>query len=160
MASSKPSSPGTTHNISEGNLRDAEAEMTFLEKENFDLKMRVYYLEESMTGGMSGASEMDGSGRNRSRSNGRHHVSSVDGDANLKISELHLGLEEKKAELEQRNMLLTKSKEMMEKMKSAFRARGWAVTGGRGGGRLPNWMATPSGAPGGSAGGRRPISGG
>jgi chromosome segregation ATPase len=118
MASSKPSSPGTTHNISEGNLRDAEAAMTFLEKENFDLKMRVYYLEESMTGGMSGASEMDGSGRNRSRSNGRDHVSSVDGDANLKISELHLELEEKKAELEQRNMLLTKSKEMMEKMKS------------------------------------------
>ena len=107
----KTSSPGAHGS----NLREEAEQMNFLEKENFDLKMRVYYLEESMTGGM-GSSENDGGGRSRQNS-ARHLGPGFDGDASLKISELQLELEEKKAELEQRNLLLTKSKEMMEKMK-------------------------------------------
>ena len=92
--------------------------MNLLEKENFDLKMRVYYLEESMSGGMNGGGVPNNHGRSQ-HSEQRQLGSGpgFDGDATLKISELQLELEEKKAELDQRNLLLVKSKEMMEKMK-------------------------------------------
>jgi chromosome segregation ATPase len=94
--------------------------MGFLEKENFDLKMRVYYLEENMRTGDGAGSEVDGGIRRRGgRDHHHHHAGSgdVDMDSNLKVSELHLELEEKNAELEQRNLLLTKSKDAIQKMK-------------------------------------------
>lgn len=84
-----------------GNLREEAAIKAELEKSNFDLKMRVFYLEEKLTrlaGGESTAALF---------------APSDDSTTNA----LRLQVEEKNLELEQRNLLLTKAKVAIEALK-------------------------------------------
>ena len=87
-----------------GHLREEAAVKAELEKTNFDLKMRVFYLEEKLTrlAGSEGAAGLIGSGGD---------------DGNSATNALRLQVEEKNIELEQRNVLLTKAKTAIEALK-------------------------------------------
>jgi hypothetical protein len=75
-------------------LRDEKDEKQKLEKTNFDLKMKLFYLEENM----------------RKNSND-HAISNIDGNnQNLLI------IEDLNIKLEERNILLTKAKNAMESL--------------------------------------------
>lgn len=82
-------------------LRDEYEEKQRLDKQNFDLKMKVYYLEEQLK------RIQDNEIRVEQSSN--HHKN--------EISDLKLQLEEKDIELEQRNLLLLKAKAAIETLK-------------------------------------------
>lgn len=85
-----------------GNLRDEQEEKQKLEKSNFDLKMKVYYLEESLKRYQDGENMVD--------AQSDHHK--------IEISKLKLQLEDKQIDLEQRNLLLIKSKNAIEALKT------------------------------------------
>jgi hypothetical protein len=87
-----------------GHLREEAAVKAELEKSNFDLKMRVFYLEEKLTrlAGSEGTAGLFGSGGD---------------DGNSAMNALRLQVEEKNLELEQRNVLLTKAKTAIEALK-------------------------------------------
>lgn len=80
-----------------GNLREEADEKQQLEKSNFDLKMKVYYLEENL----------------RKLSSQTALGEDTKGD----VTSLKLQLEEKTIELEQRNLLLLKAKGAIEGLK-------------------------------------------
>lgn len=85
-----------------GSLRDEQEEKQKLEKSNFDLKMKVYYLEESLKRFQDG-----------------EHMTDVQSDhQRIEISKLKLQLEDKQVDLEQRNLLLIKSKNAIEALKT------------------------------------------
>eukprot|EP01032_Pedospumella_encystans_P027948 gene27948-31570_t len=85
-----------------GNLRDEQEEKQRLEKANFDLKMKVYYLEESLKRFQDGENMSDVQTDNQK----------------IEISKLKLQLEDKQIDLEQRNLLLIKSKNAIEALKT------------------------------------------
>jgi len=85
-----------------GNLRDEQEDKQRLEKSNFDLKMKVYYLEESLKRFQDGESMSDIQTDNQK----------------VEISKLKLQLEDKQIDLEQRNLLLIKSKNAIEALKT------------------------------------------
>jgi Tfp pilus assembly protein PilN len=80
-----------------GNLRQEEEDRQRLEKANFDLKMRVHYLENHL----------------KRATNGEQYDSTT-----IDIASLTYQLDEKTAELEQRNMLLAKARVAIEGLKS------------------------------------------
>lgn len=84
-----------------GSLKEEHDERQKLEKSNFDLKMRVYYLEEALKKFQDtdlGNSDND--------------------ELASEVSTLRLDLEEKKIELERRNLLLIKAKGAIETLKN------------------------------------------
>lgn len=86
-----------------GNLKEEALIKAQLEKNNFDLKMRVYYLEEKLTklaSGETGAALLAGG----------HHDDSLSNSLKLQV-------EEKNIELEQRNVLLLKAKTAIDNLK-------------------------------------------
>lgn len=83
-------------------LREEQEEKSKLEKSNFDLKMKVYYLEESLK------RYQDGEDMNDSQSI----------NYRMEIDKLKLLLEDKQVDLEQRNLLLMKSKNAIEALKT------------------------------------------
>jgi hypothetical protein len=85
-----------------GNLRDEQEEKQKLEKANFDLKMKVYYLEENLKRFHDGENMNDVQTDNQK----------------VEISKLKLQLEDKQIDLEQRNLLLIKSKNAIEALKN------------------------------------------
>jgi chromosome segregation ATPase len=85
-----------------GSLRDEQEDKQRLEKSNFDLKMKVYYLEESLKRYQDG-----------------EHMGDVQQEHHrIEINKLKLQLEEKHVDLEQRNLLLIKSKNAIEALKT------------------------------------------
>jgi centrosomin len=103
-----------------GNLREETEAKHNLEKENFDLKMRVYYLEEgvrktnTLGGGNTSGPSVHGHAQMDGNSNSFGDTLPMHSDS---VSSLHLQLEEKNLELEQRDMLLTKAKTALEALK-------------------------------------------
>ena len=90
-------------------LREDQEEKQKLEKENFDLKMKVYYMEENMRKMQEGEQMHD------------LHEEQKKGE----INKLHLQNEELRVDLEQRNLLLIKSKGAIEALKAEIeRLRG------------------------------------
>lgn len=85
-----------------GSLRDEQEEKQKLEKNNFDLKMKVYYLEESL----------------KRFQDGEHMTDAQSDHQKIEISKLKLQLEDKQIDLEQRNLLLIKSKNAIEALKT------------------------------------------
>jgi chromosome segregation ATPase len=85
-----------------GTLREEQEEKQKLEKVNFDLKMKIYYLEESLK---------------RFQDGEQVHDVQTDHFKN-EIHKLKLQLEEKQVDLEQRNLLLIKSKNAIESLKT------------------------------------------
>jgi DNA repair exonuclease SbcCD ATPase subunit len=83
------------------NLREEHEEKQRLEKANFDLKMKVYYLEENLKRYQDGEHADDVQGEHLKQEN----------------SKLKLMLEDKQVDLEQRNLLLIKSKNAIEALK-------------------------------------------
>lgn len=101
-----------------GSLRDEAEDKKRLEKNNFDLKMKVYYLEESLRKAASESLSMGDPSPSMSPSNGALASSSVLAENNeADITSLRLQLEEKDIELEQRNLLLLKAKGAIEALK-------------------------------------------
>ncbi len=87
--------------IASGNLREEQEDRQRLEKNNFDLKMKVYYLEENLKRYQDGEQTYD-----------------VQSDsAKSEITNLKLQLEEKHIELDQRNLILMKAKSAIEALK-------------------------------------------
>lgn len=89
-------SPSSLHNSigSINTLRDEKDEKQKLEKTNFDLKMKLFYLEENMRKNTNDIS-----------------ISNIEGNnQNLMI------IEDLKIKLEERNILLTKAKNAMESL--------------------------------------------
>lgn len=84
-------------------LREDVEEKQRLEKTNFDLKMKVYYLENQLQKSAEGSGPGDG---DLSR-----------GDA----TSLKLQLEERNIELEQRNLLLAKAKSAIDTLKGEIK---------------------------------------
>lgn len=85
-----------------GTLREEQEEKARLEKSNFDLKMKVYYLEESL----------------KKMNEGVHMHDMQSEHARTEINTLKLQLEEHQVDLEQRNLLLIKSKSAIEALKA------------------------------------------
>ena len=85
-----------------GNLREEQEDRQRLEKANFDLKMKVYYLEENLKRYQDGEDNFD---------------IRVE-QARSEITSLKLQLEEKNTEVDQRNLLLIKAKSAIEALKS------------------------------------------
>ena len=83
------------------NLREEHEEKQRLEKSNFDLKMKVYYLEENL----------------KRYQDGEHAGDAQTEHQRLEIGKLKLQLEDKQVDLEQRNLLLIKSKNAIEALK-------------------------------------------
>lgn len=83
------------------NLREEHEEKQRLEKSNFDLKMKVYYLEENL----------------KRFQDGEHHGDVQTEHLKQEVSKLKLVLEDKQVDLEQRNLLLIKSKNAIEALK-------------------------------------------
>ncbi|KAJ1438837.1 hypothetical protein B484DRAFT_392077 [Ochromonadaceae sp. CCMP2298] len=84
-----------------GNLREEQEEKQRLEKSNFDLKMKVYYLEEGLKRFQDGEEEHDG----------QYETMRVE------RSKMKMEMEEKNIDIEQRNMLLLKSKSAIDALK-------------------------------------------
>ena len=84
-----------------GSMRDEVEDKKRLEKQNFDLKMKVYYLEENLKKLSHDSSSIP------------KDIESVEAD----MTSLRLQLEEKDIELEQRNLLLMKAKGAIEALK-------------------------------------------
>jgi chromosome segregation ATPase len=89
-------SPGSVRETS----RIEDDEKSWLEKSNFDLKMKVYYLEENLKKMMDSGAE------------------SASDELKNEIASLRLQLEERNIEVEQRNALLLKAKAAIEALKS------------------------------------------
>lgn len=87
-----------------GNLKEEAQVKAALEKSNFDLKMKVFYLEEKLQRLLAASGVEGGAGK-------------VLGDEGSVVNSLRLQLEEKNIELEQRNVLLTKAKNAIESLK-------------------------------------------
>lgn len=102
------SSPSQGHRVASGSpmttgsLRDEQEEKQRLEKSNFDLKMKVFYLEESL----------------RRFQDGEDAIDSKSEKYRADINRLQIQLEEKQVDLEQRNLLLMKAKSAIEALKS------------------------------------------
>jgi chromosome segregation ATPase len=107
FGSGRKSSPASDKKpVSDGlpgmnNLREEHEEKQRLEKANFDLKMKVYYLEENLKRYQDGEHAGDVQGEHFKQEN----------------SKLKLMLEDKQVDLEQRNLLLIKSKNAIEALK-------------------------------------------
>jgi DNA repair exonuclease SbcCD ATPase subunit len=107
FGSGRKSSPASDKKpVSDGlpgmnNLREEHEEKQRLEKANFDLKMKVYYLEENLKRYQDGEHADDVQGEHFKQEN----------------SKLKLKLEDKQVDLEQRNLLLIKSKNAIEALK-------------------------------------------
>lgn len=84
-----------------GNLKDEVEERQRLERQNFDLKLKVFHLEETIK------KLQDVEVRNEVHS----------GMARSELSDLRLQLEEKNIELEQRDLYLVKAKAAIETLK-------------------------------------------
>ena len=84
-----------------GSMRDELDEKKRMEKQNFDLKMKVYYLEENLKKLTHDSPIIP------------KDIESVEAD----MTSLRLQLEEKDIELEQRNLLLLKAKGAIEALK-------------------------------------------
>jgi chromosome segregation ATPase len=84
------------------NLREEQEDRQRLEKSNFDLKMRNYYLEENL----------------KRIQDGEHTSSNQNESSRSEITSLKLQLEEKNIELDQRNMILMKAKSAIEQLKA------------------------------------------
>lgn len=82
-------------------LKDEYEERQRLERQNFDLKLKVFHLEENI--------------KKLQDVEVRHEVNS--GIVRSEVSDLRLQLEEKDIELEQRNLLLMKAKAAIESMR-------------------------------------------
>ncbi len=82
-------------------LREEQDDRQRLEKNNFDLKMKVYYLEENLKRFQDGEQNFD----------------AQSDSARSEITNLKLQLEEKHIELDQRNMILMKAKSAIEALK-------------------------------------------
>ena len=89
-------SPGSVRETS----RIEDDEKSYLEKSNFDLKMKVYYLEDNIKKMMDTGAE------------------SASEELKNEMTSLRLQLEEKNIEVEQRNTLLLKAKAAIEALKS------------------------------------------
>jgi chromosome segregation ATPase len=83
-----------------GSLKNEIEEKQKLEKENFDLKMKIYYLEDNLRQSAEGTAGNE-----------------VD-ELRSENASLRLRLEEKELDLEQRNHLLIKAKSAIESLKS------------------------------------------
>jgi len=83
------------------NLREEHEEKQRLEKSNFDLTMTVYYLEENL----------------KRFQDGEHAGDLQAGQMKMEVNKLKLQLEDKQVDLEQRNLLLIKSKNAIEALK-------------------------------------------
>lgn len=94
-------SPGSKNGNASATLREEQEERQRLEKSNFDLKMKVYYLEESLKRFQDGEQNYD-------------HQNDA---AKAEITSLKLQLEEKNIELDQRNLILMKAKSAIEALK-------------------------------------------
>jgi chromosome segregation ATPase len=88
-------------NMNMGNLREEQEEKQRLEKSNFDLKMKVYYLEESLKRFQDGEDEHDGQYESMKLERGK----------------MKMEMEEKNIDIEQRNLLLLKSKSAIDALK-------------------------------------------
>jgi hypothetical protein len=99
LSSTQTSNFSSTGGVSGVNDFDEKAK---LEKQNFDLKMRIYYLEENL--------------HKLEETNYQRELNS--NDHTSKLTDLKLQLEEKNIELEQRNLLLVKAKNAMEILKN------------------------------------------
>ena len=89
-------------NDSMSSLREEHEEKQRIEKSNFDLKMKVYYLEENL----------------KRYQDGEHATDVQSEHLKIEISKLKLQLEDKQVDLEQRNLLLIKSKNAIEALKT------------------------------------------
>jgi chromosome segregation ATPase len=87
---------------SPSHLKDDLEDKHRLERQNFDLKLKVFHLEESI--------------KKMQEAEFKHQVSN--GTARSEVYDLKLQLEEKEIELEQRNLLLMKAKAAIETMKN------------------------------------------
>ncbi|KAJ1425263.1 hypothetical protein B484DRAFT_397985 [Ochromonadaceae sp. CCMP2298] len=85
-----------------GSLREEQEEKQRLEKQCFDLKMRIYYLEESLKRFQDGEQVHDAQSEN----------------LKVEVSKMRLKLEERAVDLEQRNLLLVKSKNAIDALKT------------------------------------------
>lgn len=105
FGSARKSSPGskpTTDGLPTlSNLREEHEEKQRLEKSNFDLKMKVYYLEENL----------------KRLQEGEHAGDVQTEHLRQENAKLKLMIEDKQVDLEQRNLLLIKSKNAIEALK-------------------------------------------
>ena len=78
-------------------IREENEAQALLEKENFDMKMRIYYLEESIRSGDNqsvGGGGFGFGGYNHNQRQIRSAAGGIDEDSTLRINELQLDLEE------------------------------------------------------------------